>query len=296
MKTLTDTEGTPPASRSARAATLEIGGIEIAYRRTGRAGAPAVIVLHGVMGHHREWDLLVDTLAADHEVVVVDQRGHGASGWAPTYDIVSLVSDVEEVALRLGLHRVSVVGHSLGGLVGLGLAAKRPDLVESLAVLDVGPGSLSTEFGQAIPDIVATLGRTTYTSVDDAVAEWLAANPLARPDLMANYVEHALRDAGDGRLAWTFDGDGLARLVSHGLVPEVLWDLVDGVTCPTLVVRGSLSEVLEAREAQRLVERLADGRLEEIAGAGHDLGVEQPEAVAEVVAAFLTQARGGGEP
>jgi pimeloyl-ACP methyl ester carboxylesterase len=156
-------------------------------------------------------------------------------------------------------------------------------------MIDIGPESLTTDWARdELPAMLAGLAGATYAQPQDAVTEWLAGNPLAREPLMRHYVEHCLTPGPGGALRWRFDGHGLARQVATGIAPqERLWQAVDRVRIPTLLVRGEHSPLVAPDAADRVTHRLADGHRAEIRHGGHDLGVEQPEAVTEAVTAFL---------
>ena len=134
----------------------------------------------------------------------------------------------------------------------------------------------------------ASMATATFTTVDEAVAEWQSGNPLARADLLHNYVRHALVVGADGLLRWEFDAWGLRSFVS-GVSPDELWSAIDAVRCPGLVVRGALSPFTTPAQVAEVASRLGDAAVVEIAGGGHDLGVEQPDAVTDAVIDFLVQ-------
>lgn len=266
------------------------GDVRLYVRQVGEPHAPPVLFLHGIMGHRRDWDVFIDRLAASHRVIAPDQRGHGRSAWSHSYRVSEMADDAVALVERLELGSCPIVGHSMGAMVGLVVAARRPDLVERLVLVDIVPGSMETEFAAQMPDMFEAMAAATYASVDDAVAEWQAGNPLAQPDLLRNYVTHALVPDGVGRLRWGFDARGL-RAFSSGVTGTELWQAIDAVSCPALVVRGQHSPVTTVREAGEVARRLGDATVVEIPAGGHDLGVEQPEAVAETVLDFLSALR-----
>lgn len=255
-------------------------------RLVGEMEDPPVVVLHGVMGHAREWDVLVESLADTHHVVALDQRGHGASDWAERYRTTDLAADLIEVVEKLELTRPRVVAHSMGGLAAIVAAARRPDLFVQLVIVDVGPETVSGPVAAETAAFVEELGRSTYASFEDAYAVW-AENSLARPELLHHYVTHCLRRRVDGRWAWRFDGVGLTDFF-HSVDRADLWDAVDQIRCPVLVVRGELSPFFTRDAANEMIRRLTDGRLVEIPQVGHDIGVENPEAVAAEATSFFS--------
>lgn len=262
------------------------GAVHLHVRRVGEPCVQPVLFLHGIMGHRRDWDAFIDRVGQSYPVVAPDQRGHGRSGWTGSYRVAEMADDAIALIEHLALGRVPIVGHSMGAMVGLVVAARRPDLVDRLVVVDIGPGSMETEFAVQMPEMFEAMGAATYASIDEAVAEWQAGNPLAQPDLLRNYVTHALVSDDEGRLRWGFDAQGL-RAFPSGVTPEELWDAIDAATCPALVIRGEHSPITTPWETIEVARRLGDASVVEIPGGGHDLGVEQPQAVAEAVLDFL---------
>jgi len=266
-----------------------VGGLRFHVYEWGAPSKPAVAILHGLMGNSREWDLLAAALASDFRVLSIDQRGHGATDWAGEYTAGPMIDDLAGLLEAFGIERVTLVGHSLGAMIACLCAAGRPELVERLVLIDIGPDS-TRPGGDTVAWLTAFLeglGVASYAHPQEAVDEWLANDPLAREELMRHYVEHSLVPGADGRLVWRFDARRLSQFLTEGTSEAELWRAVDRVEAPTLLVRGAHSEVLSPRTAAEMVRRLHDARFVEIPGGAHDLGVEQPEAVAEAVRAFL---------
>lgn len=265
---------------------LTVNGLRLHYREAGDPGAPLALVLHGIMGHSWEWDPLIEFLAREHRVVALDQRGHGRSEWADDYSLDAMTADARELIATIGAGPAIVCGHSLGGMVAMELAAWRPDLVARLVIIDIAPGSLANEWGRnELPAMLAAMADAHYPSVDAALAEWLAGDPLADEVHLRRYVTHALVPR-DGGLGWTFDAARLGSFV-HSVSEGRLWRAVDRIGAPTHLVHGESSFLVSREQAQALVDRLARGSRTEIAKGGHDLGVQQPEAVMRAIGRFL---------
>ena len=261
-------------------------GVRMHLREVGDADAPPVLFLHGIMGHRHDWDVLIDRLGASRRVIAVDQRGHGRSEWTRSYRVADMAADAIALIEQLDVAPVPIVGHSMGAMVALVVAARRPELVDRIVLIDIVPESLTTEFARQMPEMFAAMAQSSYATVDEATAEWQATNPLARPDLLRNYVAHALTPGPDGRLRWGFDALGL-RAFFAGVTPAQLWAAIDAVTCPSLVIRGEHSPVTTDEQAAAVARRLGDAHVVLIPDGGHDLGVEQPEAVTAAVLDFL---------
>lgn len=281
--------GSPRSTAPVEGALVVDDGARLHHRTVGPPGASPVVVLHGIMGHSREWDDLVARLAAHHRVTTIDQRGHGRSSWGGPYEVERMAADVAAVCEHLDLSAATLVGHSMGGMVGLVLAEQRPDLVGHLVLVDVAPGTIETPLAAELAAWLPQLAEARYATVDEALAEWLDGDPFARPDLLRGYVAHCLVADDEGRLRWRFDGHGLVSFITDGVRPARLWQAIDAVEQPTLLVRGRHSPAVDSDAAAEVLERLGRGALAEVDDAAHDLGVQQPEAVADAVLAFVSR-------
>ena len=106
----------------------------------GDPGARALLLIHGTAGSTACWDPVVPSLAGAYRVIRVDLLGHGrSSSSADGYDIPAHARRVGAALDRLGVNRVTVIGHSGGCMVATALAEQRPDMVAALALIDMGP-------------------------------------------------------------------------------------------------------------------------------------------------------------
>lgn len=118
---------------------VEVDGVELTYRVWGHREAPPVLLLAGLGADGTDWLGIAPELARTRRVYALDLRGHGASDWPGDYALERLRDDVAGFLAALGLPRVSVVGHSYGGVVGYLLAQRYPGLVERLVIEDAPP-------------------------------------------------------------------------------------------------------------------------------------------------------------
>jgi pimeloyl-ACP methyl ester carboxylesterase len=182
----------------ARGGSTRVGLRSITLNVMDRPGEqPAVLALHGLAGNAREWDWLVEALSKL-RFIAPDLRGHGLSDWADDYRLDSFVADTEALIHWLDIGPVVIVGHSLGGAIGISLAARRPDLVNGLIVVDIGP-----EFPESAVAYVAARQKRGDTFADpaSAAAALRAANPFPTDEAIHHRIVHGLTEAG----TWTVD-------------------------------------------------------------------------------------------
>ncbi len=251
-----------------RATDVTHDGVRLRVLEWGPDDGPAVVVLHGFTGHARQAQLVAPALADRHRVIAIDQRGHGDSDRAPVYGTVPMTADLMAVLDVIGIDRAALVGHSLGGMVGLSAVAQHPDRFTHLVLGDIGPEPAPAGVARIQAGVAE---RHVFADLDDAVAAQAALSPTA-----------------DGRWTWRYDPalrDRTAPFENHP--PDTLWAFLAAVTVPVLLLRGEVSDICTAETAERM--RAANPRLAVVAipGAGHSIATDAPAAVATAVADFL---------
>ena len=246
----------------------------------GGEGRPPLLLLHGFTGHAHAWDTLSIALQPRFRVLALDQRGHGDSDPGEVYNAVVAFDDLTAVVDELRLSRLTLVGLSMGGRNAMYFTAKRPEVVDRLVIVDIGPEiskrASAPSTGPPEPD--------AWESIEQAAQHLHRANPYPGIHYYRWVVSHSLRARPDGRLVWKWHPSIKERRTN----PEVdWWALLRTIRVPTLVLRGAESTVLDQDVAERMARELPDGRLVEIPRAVHTLHEDNPEAVLAALNAFL---------
>jgi pimeloyl-ACP methyl ester carboxylesterase len=273
------------ACETARRRALPVAGLTLSALEWGEPGRPALCFLHGGSAHAHWFDLVVPTFSGRYHVLSLDQRGHGASDWAPTgaYGTEDFAGDLARVMETMGWARMTVIGHSMGGHNAIGFAAWHPDRVERLVVVDSRP-SIPAERLQTMHRR-GDRGPMRHESLDSALRSFrlLPRETVAEPRLLEHLARQGIVER-DGRFLYRFDPacNGRRR-------PTDGWTLLEGITAPTLLVRGEHSPILPPEMAADMLARLPRARLVEIAGTYHHLVLDAPFAFAKVLDAFLEE-------
>ena len=203
----------------------------------GDARAPAVMCMHGVSSHAARFRRLAERLTPRFRVVSVDLRGHGESEWEPPWDLDTHVADLLETADALGIEVADWMGHSFGGRLALELAARAPERVGRLVLLDPAvwvPPPRALEIAEEMrPD-------ESFASPDEAVELRVARAPLTARALIEEDVPEQLELSADGR--WRYRGSRVAVIAAYGEMAKR--PPLERVTAPALIVRGEETEVL----------------------------------------------------
>jgi pimeloyl-ACP methyl ester carboxylesterase len=263
------------------------------WSRDGGGQDPVLVCVHGLARQGRDFDTLARALCADWRVVCPDVVGRGESDRLidPSgYQIQGYVADMVTLLARLDTKRVSWVGTSMGGLIGMVLAALPESPIGRLVLNDVGP---TIDF-DAITRIAAYVGQPLTWANEDEAADYLLTisqgfGPHSREQWLA-LTRPMLRRDGD-RLRFHYDpaiGIALRAMTPAAAAAgeAALWAAYDAIRCPTLVLRGATSDVLSPATAAAMRERGPRAQVQEFAGVGHAPTLVAPDQVA-IVREFL---------
>ena len=271
-----------------RVATAD--GIDLAVTDVRGEGAPVVFV-HGFSNDRFVWDDLARALPERFRPIGYDLRGHGDSGWSVECDYHprTHARDLAEIFDALTLERAIVVGHSMGGNVATLFAAKHPERVRALALVDTGPALGQDAWRRASGDVSEQ--ARAYESVAEYRKLLGLAYPLAAGEALDRLARTSLVARRDGRFEPKLDPVLLELLGTEAQLRETeatLWDALAKLRCPVLVARGERSAMLPEAVARRMVDDvLADARLVQIPTAGHAVMFDNGPALETELAAFL---------
>lgn len=258
-------------------AVADSAGVRIAYRR--RGAGPPVLMLHGLGYPAAGWGPTAELLERRFELLLVDNRGIGASDVPPgPYAAADLAADGVAVLDDAGVHRAAVVGISLGGMAAQELAIGWPERVERLVLAATTPGGPRSH---PLPEATARLlAGAPQRAVRDLVADALGPGT---PDAVVDAVVALRERTAQPIEAWRAQAAASSAFDAFDRLPEI--------AAPTLVVHGDADTVVDVRNAELLAERIPDARAVIIPGGGHLLPWDHPEALADHVTAFLQEPR-----
>lgn len=265
-------------------------GLVLHYLTWGEKGNPVVIMLHGLRSYALTWHILAPILAERFYVIALDQRGRGKSNWAPqpeTYQTTYYVQDIEDLVNHEKLEEFMIVGHSLGGANALEYTRKHPQQVKALVIEDIGPGSSIQ--GDGAERIRREMKNTplAFQSWDEAAEFWKKLRPLIDQKGIQSRLDNTLLEK-NGSIVWRHDQKGIAQ--ARLTIPSVdLWPAVEQLSCPTLFIKGGLSDFLTLETIDQIRSKKPDIQFIEVAGASHYVHDDQPDLFNKTVNKFLNK-------
>jgi pimeloyl-ACP methyl ester carboxylesterase len=274
-------------------------GLRLHFTDWSNPSAPPLILIHGGLDHSRSWDHLAQALRATFHVVAPDLRGHGESDWATgsSYSLADHVYDLTRLVKFAGFGKVTIIGHSMGGMVSLTFAGAFPDKVSRLVVLDGVTNFPARKVKPAdvrIADWVGDLDKFAqpkihlYPSVADGAKRILTRNRRLTREQAMHLANHGLKRNVDGTYSWKFDPYLRVR-APYRLSLEDHIGLWSRIACPTLLVSGSESFLPDPATAG-VMKHFENAELARIEGAGHWLQHDKPDEVLDLLKNFFEQA------
>lgn len=244
------------------------GGLEIAYVE--RPGAePTLVLVHGFTDTSRSFSLLEPHLAG-RRLIMPDLRGHGASPAGKGFGITDFADDIAGLIRRLQLDRPLVVGHSLGAMVAIALAARRKELIAGLVVM---AGTLKPDFASDHPLVVGVQALRDPISPADPFYDWWHD---CRPGVPQRFLAGLAKDASAMPAArW--------RAILEEIRRADLTSAAQGVQTPMLIIAGADDPLFGEAHQQALSHCLAGARLVRAEACGHNPHWEDPAFVARAI-------------
>jgi len=245
----------------------------LAYREwTGPPGAPTLICVHGLTRNSLDFAPLAESLSSVYRVVCPDMPGRGASDYfadPALYAFPTYLADVVALIARLDVERVDWLGTSMGGILGMMVAAQPGTPIRRLVLNDVG----AVVAKPGLERIAGYVGLDPAFDTLDALAEAMAAGYVGAAKVPRatwfKIAEGASRRRPDGKFGFAYDpriGDALKAAPPQDVDLFALWDRI---ACPTLVLRGEVSDLLTREVAVEMTQRGPKAKLVEILGVGH---------------------------
>lgn len=241
----------------------------MAYTEWGDAENPDVLVcVHGLTRNGRDFDHAAEVFAKRYRVVCPDVVGRGRSDRvdAALYEFPQYVADLVTLIARLDVPRVRWLGTSMGGLIGMVLAAMPRSPIAKLALNDVAPVAKV----EALRRIASYVGKAPTFATEDDAERYLRGITPPSPGMSdaqwRAFSKHLTRRRDDGAYELNYD-PGIARPAATADL--VLWPYYDAVRCPTFLLRGGVSDLVSADTARELETRGPRARHVDVPGAGH---------------------------
>jgi pimeloyl-ACP methyl ester carboxylesterase len=259
---------------------ISANGVRLFYEDHGKGGE-VLVFAHGLLWSHQMFESQVSKFSKEYRVIAYDHRGQGKSEAKRPYDMDTVADDAIALIETLGLGKVHFAGLSMGGFVGMRIAARRPDLIKSLILLET---SANAEPIENLPKYKTLNG----------IVKWVGViPPVANKVMPIMFAESWLADKANASSIkrWKKELMGNKKSIT-GPVEGVIYrmgveDELAKITCPTLVIVGDEDVATKPEKAKFIQNAIVGAELHIIAGAGHSSCIEKPEVVNQLISDWL---------
>jgi len=257
-------------------------------------GPPEIVLMHGGAQNAHTWDTVALALRPC-SILAIDLAGHGHSDWRVdgAYGPENNADDAAALIDAFAPTATLLVGMSLGGLTANVLAANYPWLVQRLVVVDVTPGVTRNKAAEVHAFIEGPQHFASFSEIFDRTKQF---NPTRSAESLRRGILHNAHRLQDGSWEWNYDRRPiLSESIAHpedgdaATFSSDLWVSVEDVRAPYLLLRGSLSPVVDDADVAELMIRQPQARVVMVDGAGHSIQGDCPLELAQILQQELSQ-------
>lgn len=271
--------------------TVVLHGHDLSYVDSG--SGPVVLFIHGILGSQRQWEHLIDRMDDDHRVLLPDLFGHGESAKPfGDYSLSAHAAAMRDLLDHLGIERVTLVGHSLGGGIAMQFFYLFPERVERLVL--VSSGGLGREVSMLLrsatlpgaAQVLSVVASAPVLSRVEALGRG-ASKVGWRPGADVTAVWRGFSSLGDRESRRAFLATTRAVIDIGGQSISAHDHLQGALPIPTMIVWGTNDRMIPASHALSVEKQLPDCRVEMFEGAGHFPHLDDPDRFARVLREFI---------
>lgn len=259
---------------------LEVNGTTLNYEDT-QIGSEIIVFSHGLLWSHHMFREQIEFLRTRFRIIAYDHRGQGNSGSNPPFDMDTLTDDAVELIQSITDQPVHFVGLSMGGFVGMRLAARHPELIKSLILLET---SANAEPVENLPK---------YKTLNSIVKLIGVIPPVASKIIKIMFAESWLKNPLNSEKIefWKDQLKANKRSIS-GPVEGVIYrkgieNEIGGITCPTMVIVGDEDVATAPIKSKFIQMSIPKAKLHRIPGAGHCSCIEKPKEINRLIGDWL---------
>lgn len=249
------------------------------YKKYGEQG-PVILILHGLLGSLDNWQTIALQLAAHFQVYSLDMRNHGRSPHATEMSYEVMTQDIVEFCQQQQIGKATLIGHSMGGKVAMWTALQHPEIIDKLIVVDIAPVRYDGGH-ESILFAMAEAPLAVYSSRSE-VEQFIA--PRIPEEGVRQFILKNLGRNQDGKFIWK---SNLPVLIA---TYRVLMDFPVSSAVfqgPAYFIQGEKSAYIQAENKVQCMALFPHGEFHSIAGAGHWVHADQPQAFVETLNTIL---------
>lgn len=236
-----------------------------------------IVLVHGLFGSLDNLGILARDLVVDHDIVQVDMRNHGLSPRSPEMNYPAMAQDLLDTLNEKGIEKATLIGHSMGGKAVMAATALAPERIDKLVAIDIAPVDYHVRRHDEIFTAIRAVtdaGITTRHGAATLMREYIKEEGV---------IQFLLKSFVDGE--WRYNVPVLWDQYPH----IVGWQTIPAWDRPALFIPGGNSPYVKPEHRDALLAQFPQARAHVIAGAGHWVHAEKPDAVLRAIRRYLVE-------
>ena len=262
---------------------IKVNGLNIHYTDWGNPDLPHMFLAHGSVANAFYWDLVAPDFRDKYHIVAVTARGRAKSDYATdgSYETEDYVQDFRELTLALGMDKLTYIGQSMGGKIGMTYAAVYPDQVERMVLVDIGGEGTGAPSGDPMKS------RPEVFNNPDEIEKW-----LRQFDRFARISHEAMQIVLQTGFQQLVNEQWVSSIANPLIYQErptqpAVYEMLRKIQCPTLLIHCLLSDLMGSEIAEKTRTAIPECELVQL-NSGHLPHLERPEEFINVVKKFVS--------
>ncbi len=270
---------------------IDVNNLKIHYLEWGDIQNPTIILVHGIAQTCHSWDFIALGLSEKYRVIALDLRGHGDSDWSSdnNYTLEAYSDDLHTIIEKLNITNFIIIGLSVGGKTSFTYASKHTDKIRALIIVDAAPENMQAGYKNMSKFMKQ---KDELDSIDEFIDRILKYNPRRTRQQARGSIIHNIKQLKNGKWTWKYDSffRSPQRVVQNpDQTAKTLWNRLENVTCPALIVRGAQSDLVAGEITEKMALRMNNATLVTVENAGHLGPGDNPEGFQIAINNFLNQ-------
>lgn len=251
--------------------------MKLYYRQRGQ-GTP-IVILHGLFGCSDNWFTIARKLEEEYRVILPDLRNHGQSPHSEEWDYTAMSDDLYDLFNELQLDSANLMGHSMGGKVAIEFAARYPEKINKIVVVDIAPKYYPVHHMEILNGL-RSIDLNTLQSRNEADKK--LAETIQEPGIRQFLLKNLARN--DDKFYWKINLDVIEKKIEN--VGEGMDDAIE-IDLPALFIRGEKSDYILNEDYDLIRDIFPKAKIATIKNSGHWVHAEKPAELLDMLTYFL---------
>jgi len=270
---------------------IKVNDLKFHYLEWGDQKNPTIILVHGIAQTCHSWDFIALGLSEKYRVIALDLRGHGDSDWSLSkdYSVDTYSDDLHKIIEKIDIDNFILIGLSIGGKTSFTYASIHPQKIRALVIVDAAPENMQAGYKNMAKFMKQ---KDELDSIDEFIDRILKYNPRRSRIQARGSIIHNIKQLKNGKWTWKYDSyfrTPQNETPNPDKIAKILWNRIENVICPTLIVRGAQSDLVSGKITEKMSVNMKKATLVTVENAGHLVPGDNPSGFQIAITNFINK-------